>query len=78
MNRPTQPLDADEMRARIDALLLSGAARTAAEAESQFLDAHLRQIAELVTRLTDEEFCRHEAVTLLFSHGSRPWEDALP
>ncbi len=79
--QPVQPpapqlLSAD-VQAQIDDLLLSGASQSMGEAESQFLDSHLGEIAQLVTSLSDDEFSSHEAVKLLFSHGSRPWEDAL-
>jgi hypothetical protein len=65
------------VQAEIDALLLSGRATTMAEAERLFLDAHLRDVAELAERLSDEEFRRHELIRLLLAHGSRPWEDSL-
>jgi hypothetical protein len=42
-----------------------------------FLDSHLDEIARLVIELDDEAFVRHEAVKLLMSHGSRPYEDDL-
>jgi hypothetical protein len=62
----------------IDELLLSGKARTMWEAESQFLDAHLPQLAHLAVELTEAELREHEAVKLLLAHGSRRWEDAVP
>ncbi len=65
------------MQQQIDELLLSGRAETMAAAESLYLDAHLKEIAELAKRLPEEEFCRHELVRLLLAHGSRRWEDAL-
>jgi hypothetical protein len=65
------------VQSEIDGLLLSGRATTMAEAERLFLDAHLRDIAELALRLPDEEFSRHELVRLLLAHGSRAWEDSL-
>jgi len=61
----------------IDELLLSGRAETMAEAEGLYLDAHLKEIAELAEWLPEEEFRRHELVRLLLAHGSRRWEDAL-
>jgi hypothetical protein len=61
----------------IDELLLSGRARSVAEAESLFLDQHLNEIARVVVELDDEAFVRHEAVKLLLAYGSRPWEDSL-
>lgn len=75
--RQNEPPAASPLQAEIDALLLSGRAATMAEAERQFLDAHLPDIAALAERLTDEEFSRHELVRLLLAHGSRPWEDSL-
>ncbi len=65
------------MQQEIDELLLSGQAGTMAEAENLYLDAHLREIAELAERLPEEEFRCHELVRLLLAHGSRQWEDAL-
>lgn len=70
-------LDSESVHALIDELLLSGQAQTAAEAEAMFLDDHLDDIVRLATELDDETFARHEAVKLLMTHGSRPWEDAL-
>ena len=62
----------------IDELLLSGKAQTMWDAESQFLDAHLSQLAQLAVKLTEAELREHEAVKLLLAHGSRRWEDAVP
>jgi hypothetical protein len=76
MKRTPLHLRSSDVHPEIDRLLLSGRAQTASEAEEQFLDAHLREIAQLAVSLTDEEFVAHEAVKLLFSHGSRPWEDS--
>ncbi len=70
-------LDSDTVHAQIDELLLSGKATTAHEAEEQFLDAHLVELARLALELDEESFKRHEAVKLLFAHGSRPFEDSL-
>jgi hypothetical protein len=70
-------LSSESVNAEIDDLLLSGRAQTASEAEEMFLDAHLADIAQLALELDDESFVRHEAVKLLMSHGSRPWEDEL-
>jgi hypothetical protein len=75
---PPHHLRSSDVHPEIDRLLLNGSAKTAHEAEEQFLDAHLSEIAELAASLTDEEFVAHEAVKLLFSHGSRRSEDALP
>lgn len=61
----------------IDERLLTGQAETASEAEERFLDKHLDDIAALATILSDAWFREHEAVKLLMSHGSRPWEDEL-
>jgi hypothetical protein len=65
------------MQQEIDELLISGRAETMAEAEGLYLDAHLKEIAELAERLPEEEFRCHELVRLLLAHGSRRWEDAL-
>jgi hypothetical protein len=75
MNTPYEAFSSEQVQAEIDELLLSGAAQTMTEAESRFLDAHLPQIARMAMDLTEEEFCRHDAVRLLLSHGSRPRED---
>lgn len=66
-----------DVQAEIDQILLRGEADTASQAESQFLDAHLPQIAHLTAILNDAQFIEHEAVKLLLAHGSRRWEDAL-
>jgi hypothetical protein len=73
----TPLLASETVHAEIDALLLSGRARTASEAESMFLDDHLTDLARLALELDEEAFKRHEAVKLLLSHGSRPFEDSL-
>lgn len=75
MTHSAKMLRSDDVNAQIDELLLSGKAQTAWEAEEQFLDAHLNEIAQLAALLTDEDLVRHEAFKLLMSHGSRPWED---
>jgi hypothetical protein len=56
----------------INELLLSGTAQAVSEAENQFLDTHLYELAEWVGGLTDEEADNDEVVRLLLSHGSRP------
>jgi hypothetical protein len=71
------PLSSHQVHAAIDELLLTGKAATMAEAEEQFLNEHLAEIAELAALLPDEEFVDHEAVKLLLARGSRPWEDEL-
>jgi hypothetical protein len=59
-------------------LLLSGEADNPSDAERQYLERHLDQVLELVqSPLSDEEFRRHPLIALLFSHGSRGWEDSL-
>jgi len=70
-------LSSESVHEEIDELLLSGQAQTASEAEAMFLDAHLSDIVQLAMEMDDDAFARHEAVKLLFAHGSRPWEDAL-
>ena len=67
-----------DVHSEIDELLLSGKAQTMWEAENQFLDTHLAQLAQLAVELPEAELCEHEAVKLLLAHGSRRWEDALP
>jgi hypothetical protein len=62
----------------IIALLLSGAAATAAEAEAIYLDTHLEEVIRLAeSSLSDEAFRAHPLIALLFAHGSRPREDSL-
>jgi hypothetical protein len=59
-------------------LLLSGKASTPSEAERQYLEDHLDDVYALVdSPLADDEFRRHPLIALLFSHGSRGWEDSL-
>lgn len=59
-------------------LLLSGKASTPSEAERQYLEDHLDDVLALVdSPLSDDEFRRHPLIALLFSHGSRGWEDSL-
>lgn len=70
-------LRSEAVQAEIERLLLSGVAASAHEAEEQFLDTHLEEIVQLVVTLPDEEFCDHEAIKLLMSHGGRDWEDSL-
>ena len=58
--------------------LLNGEASTPSEAERKYLEAHLDEVLQLVqSPLSDEEFRRHPLIALLFSHGSRGWEDSL-
>jgi hypothetical protein len=59
-------------------LLLSGEADNPSTAERLYLERHLEEVYVLVDGpLTDEEFRRHPLIILLFSHGSRGWEDSL-
>lgn len=59
-------------------LLLSGKASTPSEAERQYLEDRLDDVFALVdSPLSDDEFRRHPLIALLFSHGSRGWEDSL-
>lgn len=59
-------------------LLLSGKAATPSEAERQYLEDHLDEVFALVdSPLSDDEFRSHPLIALLFSHGSRGWEDSL-
>ncbi len=74
----TDLLDSNLVHAQIDALLLSGQAVSASQAESMFLDARLEDLARLALVLDENAFRNHEAIKLLFAHGSRPWEDSLP
>ena len=58
--------------------LLNGQARAPSEAERQYLETHLDEVLRLVqSELSEEEFRRHPLIALLFSHGSRGWEDSL-
>ena len=59
-------------------LLLSGQAATPSEAELRYLESHLDDILGLVQGpLSDEDFRRHALIAMLFSYGSRGWEDSL-
>jgi hypothetical protein len=70
-------LPSSSVHAEIDELLLSGAAKTASEAEEIYLDDHLPDLARLIIELDDASFDKHEAIKLLMAHGSRRREDAL-
>lgn len=70
-------LSSETVHREIDELLLLGRATTASEAEQMWLDSHLPDIAFLGLVLEEQEFVKHEAVKLLMSHGSRPFEDEL-
>lgn len=59
-------------------ILLAGEAATPSEAEQRYLEQHLDEVFQLVdSPLSDEEFRRHPLIAMLFSHGSRGWEDSL-
>ena len=59
-------------------LLLEEKAVTPSQAERMYLESHLEEVFRLVdSPLSDEEFRRHPLIALLFSHGSRGWEDSL-
>ena len=59
-------------------LLAGGLARTVAEAEETYLNAHLDEIVALVKGpLSDDQLREHPLIVLLFSRGSRGWEDSL-
>ena len=59
-------------------LLLSGEANTPSEAERLYLERHLDEVLGLVNSpLSEDEFRSHPLIQLLFSHGSRGWEDSL-
>lgn len=59
-------------------LLLDGRAATASEAERLYLEEHLDTVLSLVqSDLSEDEFRRHPLIQMLFSHGSRGWEDSL-
>jgi len=58
--------------------LLDGEAATPSEAERKYLEEHLDDIVRLVeSPISEQEFRRHPLIALLFSHGSRGWEDSL-
>ena len=58
--------------------LLNGEADNPSQAERLYLECHLDEVVQLVNSpLTDDEFRRHPLIQLLFSHGSRGWEDSL-
>jgi hypothetical protein len=59
-------------------MLLRAEATTVSEAESRYLDSHIPEIVELVqSSLSEEQFRSHPLIMMLFSHGSREWEDSL-
>jgi hypothetical protein len=59
-------------------LLLTGQARTAAEAEEMVLDASLPEVLRLLqSPLSDDELGRHPLLVMSRRHGSRGWEDSL-
>ena len=59
-------------------LLLRGEADDPSAAERIYLDAHIADVVALVNSpLSDAEFRRHPLIIMLFSHGSREWEDSL-
>jgi len=67
--------DADQA---VTELLLDGLAQTVADAEEIYLNSHLSDVLRLVSSpLSDEEFRSHPLISLLISHGSRNWDDAL-
>jgi hypothetical protein len=72
-----QLLDSNTVHRQIDELLLTGKAQTGFEAEEMYLDSHLIELARLALELDEKSFKEHEAVKLLFAHGSRPFEDSL-
>ena len=58
-------------------LILSGQASTPSQAEKMYLEAHLDDVVKLVeSPLSEQEFRRHPLICMLFSHGSRGWEDS--
>jgi hypothetical protein len=59
-------------------LLLTGQARTEAEAEEMYLNASLPEVIRLLQGpLSDEELGRHPLLVMFRRHGSRGWEDSL-
>ena len=74
-------MDSDEANILSDPvarLLLDGRAATPSEAEQHYLEENLDEVLRLVqSPLSEEEFRRHPLITILFSHGSRGWEDSL-
>jgi hypothetical protein len=59
-------------------LLLTGRARTLAEAEEMYLNASLPEVLRLLeSALSDEELGRHPLLVMFRRHGSRGWEDSL-
>jgi len=59
-------------------LILNGEAQDASQAERMYLERNLHKVVELVNSpLSEEDFRDHRLIRLLFSHGSRGWEDSL-
>jgi hypothetical protein len=52
--------------------------QTLRQAEELYLDSCLPEIVQLLkSPLSDEELGRHPLMTMLRSHGSRGWEEAV-
>jgi len=59
-------------------MLLRGEADTVWEAEDKYLDAHIREVIELMdSPISQDEFRGHPLIVLLMAHGSRGEEDSL-
>ena len=59
-------------------LLLTGQARTVAEAEEMYLNASLPEVIRVLqSSLSDEELGRHPLLVMYRRHGSRGWEDSI-
>jgi len=59
-------------------MLVEGQAAMLHEAQEQYLNAHLADVAALAcSPLSDEAFRRHPLISLLLACGSRGWEDSV-
>lgn len=59
-------------------LLLDGRASTLREAEELYLDNCLPEVVALLrSPLSDDEIASTPLMTMLRSHGSRPWEESV-
>ncbi|HEX5221173.1 MAG TPA: hypothetical protein VFZ59_16540 [Verrucomicrobiae bacterium] len=72
------PVQANILDDPVAQILLAGEATTPSEAELVYLERHLDDVFRLVASpLSEDEFRRHPLIAMLFSHGSRGWEDSL-
>jgi hypothetical protein len=72
------PVPPEDISDPVSRLLLEGRAETLREAEELYLDGCLPEvIALLQSPLSDDEIARTPLMTMLRTHGSRPWEESV-